>query len=166
MYRAPYYPQTQVEESVTRFGTIETNCKNLYETPISGKTIYRVDLLEALVDMWGSNVLMSRDLTYCLVSGSCTDDKYRSVIKSYYKKFIAFGNYINHIFIFGDKSLPYITRIIKPARAAIDEYYQTVCEEIENTGAKYLMRTHEYVYFAVPATVHYETALKGVKIIC
>ena len=100
MYRAPYYPQTQVEESVTRFGTIATNCKNLYETPIKGKTNYRVDLLEALVDMWGSNVLMSRDLTYCLVSGSCTDDKYRSVIKSYYRKFIAFGNYINHIFIF------------------------------------------------------------------
>ena len=166
MYRAPYYPQIQIEEKEARFGTVVTNYPNLYENPIKGKTIYKVDLLTCLKDLWGSNILMSRDYTYYLVSGNCSDEKYKSIIKSYYRKFIAFGNYINHIFIFGDKSIPYIRRIVEPARSLLNEYYDIVCEDITINGGKYLMRTNEYVYFAMVENVEFETSLEGVKLVC
>lgn len=163
---APYYPRVELTQSVTRFGAIETSSPTLYKTPIVGKRIYEIDTLVALKDIWGENVLQSRKNTYKLVSGQCSDEEYRLLLRSYYRKYAAFTNYVNNAFLFGDRAVPEIERLVVPARGVIDRYTEYVISELENISAKYLMRTHDYVYCALPATSKNTLSLKGVVTIC
>lgn len=166
MSQAPYYPRIEVTENVTRFGAIETTVPQLYKNPISGKVIYEIDTLEILKEIWGANILMSRDYTYKLVSGSCSDEEYRRLLQSYYKKFAAFSNYVNAAFLFGDPGTARIRRLTEPARKLIDSYSDLVIAEVDAKGAKLLMRTHDYIYCALPAQSSSRLELKGVVAIC
>lgn len=148
MYKALYYPQITIHQNVTRFGAIETNYPQLYASPIDKRVICRIDTLESLKDIWGENILMSRELTYSLVSGNCSDEQYHKILQSYYVKFASFTNYVNYTFLFGDTNIPAIKRLIDPIRKIIDDYTEELLEEIKNTGGKFLMRTHDYIYCA------------------
>ena len=106
-----------------------------------------IDSLSCLKDMWGDSILLNRSLIYKVVSGNYdTEEQYRNIILSLCAKHPSFANYVDNAVIFGDKNIPLITRLIKPARAAIDEYTTSTCKLAENNGGRIIMYTHDYIY--------------------
>ena len=162
----PYYPNLCVTQRETRFGAIETSHPTLYKNPIPGKKIYEVDMLECLKEIWGDNILLARSLTYKLVSGSCSDDEYRALLSSYYRKYAAFTNYVNSALLFGDRSVPKITKLVVPARTLINSYTDKALIQIKDSGAKFLMRTHDYVYCSFPEQSCAVLSIGGVRAVC
>lgn len=163
---APYYPRVELTQSVTRFGAIESSNPTLYKSPIQGKIIYEIDTLTALQEIWGANILQARENVYKIVSGSCSDDEYRLLLRSYYRKYAAFTNYINGAFLFGDRATPEIERIVIPARRLIDAYADNVMAQLRETGAKFLMHTHDYIYCAYPQGTKNKAIWQKVVAIC
>lgn len=163
---APYYPQIELTQVVTRFGAIETSNPNLYRTPIKGKRIYELDTLVVLKEIWGDNILQSRRNTYKIVSGKCSDIEYRQLLQSYYRKYAAFTNYVNNAFLFGDRTVPEIRRLVLPARDLVDNYASMLMEEIANRSMKFLMRTHDYIYCAVPYESKHTMSIDGTVVVC
>ena len=146
--KAAYYPDIILITTETRFGAKETNYPTLYDSPLPGKTIVKVDTLDILKDIWGTTILMSRDKVYRLVSGNISDESYRKLLCSYYMKYSSFCNYVTDKYIFGDKNIPLIRRIIEPARDIISLHTEEVCNTLKNSGGKFLMVTHDYVYYS------------------
>lgn len=146
--KAPYYPRVILTSTETRFGAIESNNPTLYDTPLSDKIILKVDTLDVLKDIWGETILMSREKTYKLVSGHATDDEYRKLLASYYAKYSGFCNYVTDKYVFGDNSIPLISRIVDPVRKMIDTHSSNVAGILVSNGGKFLMRTHDYLYYA------------------
>jgi hypothetical protein len=107
---------------------------------------------------------MSRDKVYKLVSGNITDEEYRKLICSYYSKYASFANFIDDKYIFGDKSVPLIARITEPVRKMIDDYTNEVKSSLNSAGGKYLMESHDYIYYSFKHKEY--PKLKGMDIIC
>lgn len=164
--KAPYYPNVNLISTETRFGAVESNVPSLYDKPVPNKKIVRVDILDILCDYWGETILMSRDKVYRLVSGSINDDKYRDLLCSYYLKYSSFCNYVTEKYIFGDKDVPLIRRIIEPAREIISLHKNEVCNTLIAAGGKYLMETHDYVYFAFASNNTSIPDVRGMIVIC
>lgn len=152
MYKAPYHPSVMIEESVTRFGALEMSEPELYHTPIKDKSVYRIDTLACLREVWGYNILASRDITYKMISGSCTDDELSKIMVSYYDRFSGFRDYVNQKYLFEDNSAGLIFRVVGPIRNYIDTYTKDVLHKLSDISAKVVMRTHDYVYFVLPNT--------------
>lgn len=163
--RAPYYPNVKLIATETRFGAVETNNPSLYDKPLENKVIVKVDILDILRDYWGETILMSRDKVYRLVSGSISDEGYRKLLCSYYMKYSGFCNYVTDKYIFGDKNIPLIRRIVEPARDIISLHKTEVCSELKASGGKYLMETHDYIYYAFSASSSIPE-VRGMTVIC
>lgn len=146
--KAVYYPDIILTTTETRFGAKEIDKPTLYDKPIPGKVIVKVDTLDILKDIWGVTILMSRDKVYRLVSGNVSDEEYRALICSYYRKYSSFCNYVTDKYIFGDKNIPLVRRIIEPARELISLHTDEVIRILEQSGGKYLTTTHDYLYYA------------------
>lgn len=62
-------------------------------------------------------------------------------------------------------SIPLFDRCVSPLVERIKEYREEMLELFSNSGAKYLVETHNYIYFAFVV----EDAIpkvNGVKVIC
>lgn len=130
---------------ITPFGAVEnpTLLQNLPD-----KTILRVDTLACLKELWGDNILMARQHLYELVSGTVSDRDFQELITSYYKRYSAFANYVDEKYLFGERTLPLVVRIIQPAREAIQDYEQCLIAISRQAGGKYLGSHQDYAYFA------------------
>lgn len=148
--QAPFYPNITLETTETRFGALETNMPNLYDQPIKGQITIKIDTLDILCDIWGENILMSRDKVYTLLSGNTTDERYRAILMSYYRKYAAFCNYVTDKYIFGDSKVPLIRRIVEPARCMVNEHAEQVKGVMKFDGCTYLMQSHDYLYYLLP----------------
>lgn len=121
---------------------------DLYDNPLEGKKIVRVDALICIKKFWGRNILFDRELVFRLVSGDCDDRLYRKTLKSVYKRFRDFADYADDKLIFGDPKESDITKIIKPVRTAINEQIQNTERLLSAAGGKFLVCSKDYVYFA------------------
>ena len=133
----------------TPFGAVE-NPELLLNLP--DKVILRVDTLSCLKELWGDNILMARQHLYELVAGTVSDEAFQGLITSYYKRYSAFANYVDEKYLFGEKSLPLVVRIIEPARAAIKEYEQRLIAISRQYGGQYLGNHQDFAYFAFKHT--------------
>lgn len=112
------------------------------------KIVLRVDTLSCLKELWGDNILMARQHLYELVAGTVPDVDFQGLITSYYKRYSAFANYVDEKYLFGEKSLPLVVRIIEPARTTIREYEQRLIAISRQYGGEYLGNHQDYAYFS------------------
>lgn len=165
LVKIPYYPKEMATVTETTFGAMEISCPQIYETAIKGKVIVRIDLLECLRPIWGDDCQIYRCLLYKLVSGSCSEEEHKMLFASFYRRYKYITKYVNNLYNYGEKEIPIIRRALNPIRERITEYRESMLEEFNNAGGKYLVSTHDYVYFAFVPGVEIPD-IKGVKIIC
>lgn len=182
MSRAKYYPMIELEYNKTLFGALESNYPDLYKKPIRDTNVseissVEVDLLDCLKSLWGENILDNRDKIYYLVSGKIpeeelilsglsSDEYYKNLLRSYYKRYSAFRNYVDIEIFFGDKEKPLISRLMKPIRAKIESRYISVINAVSNKPkAKVLMRSHDYVYISFRDTTVNDSYFSGCRVI-
>lgn len=133
-----------MNEVVTPFGAIEN--PQVLEL-IKGKNVLRIDTLESLKILWGKNILLSRNHLYRMISGNVSDEEFQKLLASYYKRYSAFANYCDKEFIFGDRNIPFVVRIIGPCRKRINEYsahYKCLCR---SSKGLYLGSHQDYDFF-------------------
>ncbi|MCM1219035.1 MAG: hypothetical protein NC548_31520 [Lachnospiraceae bacterium] len=166
LVKMPYYPKIAASCMETTFGALEISCPLLYETPIDGLCIVRVDLLECLRDILGENCMMYRDMCYKLVSGSCTtQQEHIEIFSSAYRRFSRFTKYVNDVYYYGESDIPIIPRVLNPVREIIEKYRDTVMNILVQSGGKFLTNTHDYLYFAYKGTTA-PPVMKGLTVIC
>lgn len=163
--KLPYYPKTEAFQTETRFGVREISEPEIYETPLTGRYIVRVDLLECLKDVFDDECYINREFLYCIMSGS--EEKYvgKDVFSSFYRKYKKVRTYVNNKYHFGDESIPIYERCIIPLRSRVDSYHTEIYELFKSAGAKYLIDTHDFIYFSF-VTKDAIPEMNGVKIIC
>ena len=153
-----YYPGKTLIIEQTRFGMPKIPNISLYQQPVAGKTILKVDLLESLRTIWGDGLLLGRDYAYILVSGDgVTDDRYREILTSCYKRFAAFANYCDECYYFGDQTLSLHERFLQPVRELLDHE-----RAVLSTYGRVLAESDGYMYLAFPKD-EYPKDLKGVS---
>lgn len=101
----------------------------------------------SLKSMFGDSILMSREHLYKLVSGPDSDELFRSLLTSYYKRYYAFANYVDNQYVFEDQSVPLVVRIIQPVRNQIDECAASAKRLCQIYGGKHLGNDKDYSYF-------------------
>lgn len=155
--RAMYYPGQTLKTEVTRFGMLKTLNISLYQKPVPNKTIVKVDLLNCLRSIWGDGMLMGRQYAYQLLSGDgVDDDTYRNILTSCYKRFVAFANYCDECYYFGDQTLPLHERFLKEATELVEHERQVL-----SGYGRVLAESEGYLYLAFPKG-QVPTRLKGV----
>lgn len=146
--KIPYYPKVVAQQRETTFGAVEVNCPDIYMTPLSNMTIVRVDLLECLRKSFGDNCFIYRDLLYKLVSGSGDKQEHLEIFASFYRKYSGITEYVNQIYYFGETDIPIVPRVLQEVRATVDDYKNNVAGIFESAGGKYLLHTHDYLFYA------------------
>lgn len=147
--KTPYYPNKQLFMKVTPFGAIVVFPESdIYDKPIPGKVIMKIDAVKYLDEIWGDACVRNRSYAYRIISGDCSDTLFRDTIVSMYKRFQGFASYVDTQWKFGDRTQTEMTRIIKPARDHVDSSISGIKERIEQSGGKFLLCTHDYVYAA------------------
>lgn len=165
--KMPYYPQMTVTQRKTRFGVSEIYPRDLYDTPIAGRYIVRVDLLYALLEQWGDKWLCARETTYELVSGNRDDTACAKLLASYYRKYSAITEHVNSLYaIMGNTEKPLVTIVLHDALEQIRQYEDFVMRYLGDRGGKFLVSTHDYVYYAFRSKPEEFSDLKGVTVIC
>lgn len=167
--KAVYYPNITLLVTETRFGSRKLlSPENPYERPLKEsikKTLLKIDKLQVFVDLWGCNLLTSRSNVYALVSGDTDDDRYRSILCSYYKTHVQFANYVDRIVVFGAQSVPVIARLTDSMRNDLRTYAASIDTHLRSYyGTKRLLEDREYLYYAVDKGCDF-SSIKGVKVI-
>jgi len=99
------------------------------------------------------------------MSGSDANYVPQEIFASFYRKFPNVRSYINELYHFGDSSTPLFDRCVNPLVERVRDHREVTLNTFMNSGAKYLVETHDYIYFsfvnkdAIPD-------VNGVKIIC
>lgn len=166
--KAPYYPNIFYNEKKTLFGMIETDHPQLYEKKVissTGTIIYsaRLDMLVALEDLWGENILMARSHTYKIISGNCSDEEFRSILISYVKRYSAFQNYVLSKYLFESDDNNLVRAIIVPAIQEINKYKNYLLRVVENNSCRVVMETNGYLYITSRKPIVLN--LRGMKVI-
>lgn len=135
-------------------------------THLPGSNVVRVDALCCLREMWGDNILMSRQHLYEIVSGDVCDKTFQELISSYYRRYAAFANYADEKYLFESATTPFVTRLIAPARKAIDARAASAHSLLMSFGYTYLGTHQDYWYYQCPEHTSVIPALEGVERIC
>ena len=145
------YCRAVVNVHESPFGVPEVEYPNLYESPIPGKVIVRVDILDKLRDRLDESCFICRDLLYALFSGAKSYYDYADILMSYYKKFPAFRKLVNDVYFYGDDTIPLVDRVLMPLRKELNTYQQEISEYLHKKGGKYLTTSRDYLYYAFPS---------------
>ena len=163
--KLPYYPSVVSMANETRFGVLEITTPTIYEKPIEGMKIVRVDALECLRDVLGETLVSSRSSLYKLISGNCGVEDYRELLAEYYKKYPEVTNFINEVYDYGNNDIPIDKQVASRLLDLVNNNCRDVITSLTSLGGKYLITTHLYMYFKF-AEVADTPDLKGVKVIC
>lgn len=158
------YCKTMATVSETPFGVQELDCPKVYDKPIPNKIILKVDILDLLHDRFDEPCFYYRDILYALFSGSKGYYDCNNIFMSYYRKFPSFRRIINDAFYYGDDSVPLFERVVYPIRQELNNHTAETIETLRNSGGKFLINTHDYVYFAFPIGSAVPDILGGEKI--
>lgn len=151
--------------SETRFGAQEISTPNIYDKPVAGKVIVKVDCLNCLRDILGDDCFICRELLYTILAGQHPDFDVNDVFASYYRKYKKVTEYVNEKYYYGDESLPILERSILPLREKVNTYRDEMFQLLNNSGGKYLVQTHDYIYFAFIENAKLPD-IKGAEVIC
>lgn len=164
--KLPYYPHVIATYKETAFGAIEVNPADVYDTPIEGIRILKIDLLESIRSCVGTNCMLYRDLLYKLVAGSCDSmEEHLLLFESSYRRYSVFTGYVNELFYYGESSIPLVARVLNELRDKIDKQKDSVTELALSAGGKYLLHTHDYLYFGYKGNVTIPS-IDGSSVIC
>lgn len=163
--KLPYYPKLQATMIETRFGVLEISLPKTYDKPLANKIIVRVDTLECLRSQLGDECFICRELLYTILAGQHEIYDPNDVLASYYRKYKPFTEYVNDKYYFGDDSIPILERVALPLRESVNEYRNTVMDKLGKLGGKYLVQTHDYVYYSFNVKPNLE-GIEGVTVIC
>lgn len=162
--KLPYYPSITAHASQTRYGMIEVDRYTIYDKPISGRKLARVDTLYCLKDIFGVVVHMHRNYLYRILAGTLPDTDIKRALCMFYRTIPAFRRLVNDMYYYGEN-----TDLFDSVLKHILTVYHSRVEQLLNTyqecHAKELMHTHGYVYYSL----HKVTSLpetEGVRIIC
>lgn len=163
--KLPYYPQDIVYLSETRFGAKKISKPRIYETPLSGRFVVKVDTLKSLSPLIGDEVFCERDLLFDIVSGETETGDYNKLVSSFYHKYKGFMSYVNDRYHYGDDTVPIIDRSVLPLRQEVNNYSSEMSAKLSNMGGKFLVNTHDYLYYMF-RTKPDITDFEGVTLIC
>ena len=163
--KLPYYPKVQATMHVTRFGAVEISESRIYNTPIPGKVILRVDCLDCLRDKFGDDCFICRELFYTILSGEHPIYNANEILASYYRKYKTFTDYVNDRYFYGDASIPLLERCALPLRERVDAYKNEMMQYLSDMGGKFLIQTCDFLYYAFNSTARIPE-VKGAKVIC
>lgn len=164
--KLPYYPYVMATYTETAFGAVEVNPADVYNTPIEGMRILKIDLLESIRDCVGSNAMLYRDLLYKLVAGSCSSmEEHLLLFESSYRRYAVFTGYVNDLFYYGESSVPLVARVLNELRDKINKQKDSITELVLSSGGKYLLHTHDYLYFGFKGNVTIPD-IDGSSVIC
>lgn len=135
---------TRCGQQITPFGAIEMT--NLSSLLVGKSNIYRIDLLTSLCDIWGEWITTKREQLYRMVSGSCSDTELHQYLTYFYLRSSSFNNYVNDAYYFGQIEVPFITRIVQPARKRIDNYKVKVIQGAIKVGGKVIAIDRDFLY--------------------
>jgi len=144
---------------------MEISEPTIYDKPVIGKVILRVDTLDCLRNILGDDCFICRELLYTILAGDHVIYNVNDVFASYYRKFKPVREYVNNLYFYGDNTIPILERSILPLREKVNNYRKEVIETVCGCGGKFLVQTHDYVYFAFIPTAKLPD-IKGAKIIC
>lgn len=161
----PYYPKEVVYLDETRFGVKILSNPMLYEKPIDGRTIVRVDTLKCLSDVVGQSLCSDRNRLFGLVSGLLPADMLGEKILECYKDFPEFRIYVNDKYTFGNEDQAIVDRVIMPLVNMVNDQTVYISDMLNNKGGKFLANTHDYLYFSF-RTKPEALDCKGVEFIC
>lgn len=133
---------------MTPFGVQEIDCPTVYEKPVPDKIILKVDILELLRDRLDDQCFDCRKLLYCIFSGGKGYYDCNEVFLSYYRKFASFRKLVNDAYYYGDETVPLFERVVKPIREELNDHTATMQDILKNAGGKYLIATHDQLYYA------------------
>ena len=122
-------------------------------------------MLECLREVLGDECFICRDLLYTIVSGTDSQYDVNSVFASFYRKYPNMTGYVNDRYFYGDNAIPILERCVLPLRERINDYREKMMQILHNAGGKYLVQTHDYLYYAfvVKSAI---PDVKGVTVIC
>lgn len=103
----------------------------------------RVDLLVALRSIWGASITVKRDMLYRLVSGNISDRELHTYLKYFYLRYPAFANFVDNAYYFGDTEVPFVQRVLGPARDRVQKYYE---ECVVSAGSSIIGLDSDYLY--------------------
>lgn len=163
--KLPYYPKVIATVTETPFGVMEISQPDIYEKPLQGKTIVKVDTLECLRELFGDECLLHRIFIYSILSGSEYPYDAVKVFASFYRKYPSVTSYVNDKYTYGDESLDLFKRCVLPLREMVEQYSSEMSEKLLCLGGKFLVKTHDILYFAYNDATEV-SKLKGVELIC
>lgn len=163
--KLPYYPKIVAQCNETTFGAIEISCPKVYESPIDGLRVVRVDLLECLREELGDNCFIYRDMLYKLLSGSCSKVEHLELFQSYYRRYTGIMQFVNELYYYGESEIPIVPRVLQRVRDMINSYREDMMVLMQSSGGKFLVQTHDYLYFAYKGNTMVPD-IKGVTVIC
>lgn len=154
----PKSSMTPYGQRTTPFGAVES--PEVLEVVKTMSGVYRLDLLKALRNIWGANILRYRCQLYKLVSGTCSDVELRQYLKFFYLRYPAFGNFVTQAYYFGDQEKTLLQRIIEPARECVDNALKFYTAD----GCEVVGQHADYIYF-VP-TKDDAPIMRGAEPVC
>lgn len=137
----------------------------IYNTPIVGKYIARVDTLEVLKEVIGEPCFAYRKLVYAMIAGTDVPYNYKEIFASFYRKYPDFREYVNEQYYYGDTAIPIVNRVVTKLRDVVCKYRETMSDCFNGAGGKYLLFTHDYIYYAFKTKDNIPNR-GGVSIIC
>ena len=132
---------------------------------MSGRFVIKVDTLKCLTPLIGDEVFNERDSLFDIVSGETEEGIYNELVSSFYNKYKGFMSYVNDRYFYGDDMVPIIERSVLPLRQKVDEYSKELSTKLSNMGGKFLISTHDYLYYMF-RTKPDITDFEGVTLIC
>lgn len=92
-------------------------------------------------------------------------DNCEDILFSYYRKFKTVRALVNEQYFYYDDTTPINDRIMKQLRDVVNAYGIEVRNQLERSGGKYLIYTHDYMYYAFQPSMPIPV-LKGGTLIC
>lgn len=110
--------------------------------------------------------MMYRDLFYALVAGSCkTVDEHITLFESAYRRYTQFTCYVNELYYYGESTIPLVPRVLNELRDKVNTYCAEITSVLEANGGKFLMHTHDYLYYSFKSNMPVPE-IKGSIAIC
>ncbi len=161
----PYYPTLTAHGYLTRYGIVEIDTPTIYDSPIVGRTLARVDTLYQLEDIFGHAISLYRDSVYGMISGQMSDQVIKRTILKFYRTLPKFRSVVNEKYHYaepGEDLCGYMEKyILDTYRSRVEDLTKVFSE----CHAKELVQTHAYVYYSLHK-VSKLPEVKGVTMIC
>lgn len=151
LVKLPYLPKIPINSTETCFGVSEIDQPKIYETTPLDRTIIRVDLLDCLHSIFSPVCFLYRDLLYKIVSCSgLTHEEYQNLFASFYRRHYCVCLFVNEFYFFApNPEVPLIDLVSTELLNKVGDYRKKILNEFDQLGAKFLVETHLYIYFAV-----------------